>query len=442
MALRILVVDDHAATRRGILSILAKRVDWNVCGEATDGIEAIARAKELHPDAILMDVSMPHMDGLQAARELRRYLPTVKIVIVSENEPSVVRQQAHQVHADAYVEKNRLAQQLIPSISTLFPEATPESKPEAIPDHANPTDNSREGVAGWLEGGGEMGELIRKTDWTQTPLGATTSWSPALRMIVKFLLANRFPQLLWWGPEFCSVYNDAYIPILGTKHPWALGRPVREVWNEIWHVLKPLIETPFSGGPATWMEDIPLEINRRGFLEETHFTIAYSPVPDESVPGAIGGVLATVHEITEKVVGERRVRALRDLGARSVEPKSAGKLASLSGKRSRCIHEIFLSFFCICWTKSKRMPGWSAVLAQRKEIEAAPNCWSSVYAPRTRRGRCPRCLQLKTFSWWRTSMASSAGFPGVRGRTRLPAQLSCQFVPTFNIILPDSWLWG
>mgnify|MGYP001162074420 CR=1 FL=1 len=168
-----------------------------------------------------------------------------------------------------------------------------------------------------------MGELIRKTDWARTPLGPTTSWSPALRMIVKFLLANRFPQLLWWGSEFCSVYNDAYIPILGTKHPWALGRPVSEVWNEIWHVLKPLIETPFSGGPATWMEDIPLELKRRGFFEETHFTIAYSPVPDESVPGGIGGVLATVHEITEKVVGERRVRALRDLGARSVEPKSA-----------------------------------------------------------------------------------------------------------------------
>jgi PAS domain S-box-containing protein len=174
-----------------------------------------------------------------------------------------------------------------------------------------------------FEGGGEMAARMAALDWTSTPLGPTANWSPALRMIVKFLLANRFPQLLWWGPEFCSIYNDAYIPILGTKHPWALGRPVREVWNEIWQVLKPLIETPFSGGPATWMEDIPLEINRRGFFEETHFTIAYSPVPDESIPGAIGGVLATVHEITEKVVGERRVRALRDLGARSVEPKSA-----------------------------------------------------------------------------------------------------------------------
>jgi signal transduction histidine kinase/FixJ family two-component response regulator len=187
-------------------------------------------------------------------------------------------------------------------------------------------DLSRKGlgprVFAWLQGGGQMGELLRNTEWAQTRLGPAANWSPALRMIVKFLLANRFPQLLWWGPEFCSVYNDAYIPILGTKHPWALGQPVSEVWHEIWDVLKPLIETPFCGGPATWMEDIPLEINRRGFFEETHFTIAYSPVPDESVPSGIGGVLATVHEITEKVVGERRVLALRDLGARSVEPKS------------------------------------------------------------------------------------------------------------------------
>ena len=316
MALRILVVDDHEAARRGIASILAKHPDWHVCGEAADGVEAIARAKELRPDAVLMDVSMPKMDGLDASRALRRELPGTKIVLISQNYLSVVCQQAAQVQADAYLGKEALAAQLIPSIEKLFARLLPQ-------EHGDPlSGGDSEEVSAWLQGGGEMGKLIRATDWTQTPLGPSTSWSPALRMIVRFLLANRFPQLLWWGPEFCSVYNDAYIPILGTKHPWALGRPVSEVWNEIWDVLKPLIETPFSGGPATWMEDIPLEINRRGFLEETHFTIAYSPVPDESVPGGIGGVLATVHEITEKVVGERRVCALRDLGARSVEPKS------------------------------------------------------------------------------------------------------------------------
>src|SRR6478672_1650546 len=135
----------------------------------------------------------------------------------------------------------------------------------------------------WLQRGGEMGALIRSLDWSATPIGAMDSWSPALRMMVQFLLANRFPMLLWWGPQYISIYNDPYRPILGNKHPWALGQPVSACWNEIWHILQPLIDTPFNGGPATWNEDIALEINRHGFIEETHFTIAYSPVPDETV---------------------------------------------------------------------------------------------------------------------------------------------------------------
>jgi len=166
----------------------------------------------------------------------------------------------------------------------------------------------------FLAGGGEMGALMRATDWSQTSLGPVESWSPTLRMMVSFLLANRFPLLLWWGPHYVSIYNDAYRPILGKKHPRSIGQPVRECWSEIWHILKPLIDAPFNGGPATWMEDLELEIERSDFAEETHFTVAYSPVPDETAPRGIGGVLATVHEITEKVVGERRVVVLRDLG--------------------------------------------------------------------------------------------------------------------------------
>jgi PAS domain S-box-containing protein len=167
-----------------------------------------------------------------------------------------------------------------------------------------------------------MGELIRAHDWSETPLGPIDGWSLSLRTMVSFMLANRFPLLLWWGPEYISIYNDPYRPVLGAKHPWALGKPVRECWSEIWDVLRPLIDAPFHGGPATWSDDLSLELNRHGFLEETHFTVAYSPVPDESAPTGIGGVLATVHEITEKVVGERRITALRDLGTRSAESKS------------------------------------------------------------------------------------------------------------------------
>ena len=128
-----------------------------------------------------------------------------------------------------------------------------------------------------------------------------------LRIMVRLLLANRLPILLWWGPDYIQLYNDAYRPIPGTKHPRSMGQPTRECWPEIWHVIGPLVDTPFNGGPATWMEDIFLEINRHGFVEETHFTLAYSPVPDRNAPRGIGGVLATVYETTEKVVGERRV---------------------------------------------------------------------------------------------------------------------------------------
>jgi PAS domain S-box-containing protein len=177
---------------------------------------------------------------------------------------------------------------------------------------------------------GEMGELVRSLDWSATPLRAPENWSPALRTTVRIVLANRFPQLLWWGPDYISIYNDAYRPILGRKHPWALGKPVRDCWSEIWDILKPLIDTPFKGGPATWSEDIELQINRSGFIEETHFTVAYSAVPDDTASGGIGGVLATVHEITEKVVGQRRITVLRDLGARTAEARTAEEACAIS----------------------------------------------------------------------------------------------------------------
>jgi PAS domain S-box-containing protein len=183
--------------------------------------------------------------------------------------------------------------------------------------------------------GGEMARRIRELDWAKTPLGHIDKWTPALRMMVRFVLSNRFPMLLWWGPQYVSIYNDPYCPILGAKHPWALGQPVSECWKEIWHILRPLIDTPFHGGPATWNDDIQLEINRHGFVEETHFTIAYSPVPDETFPGGIGGVLATVHEITGKVVGDRRVLVLRDLGTQSAKARSTEEACALAAQSLR-----------------------------------------------------------------------------------------------------------
>ena len=79
----------------------------------------------------------------------------------------------------------------------------------------------------FLSGGGEMGALMRAHDWTQSPLGPPAQWPDSLKMAVSICLNSRFPMVLWWGPEFIMLYNDAWRPILGAaKHPKGLGRPV------------------------------------------------------------------------------------------------------------------------------------------------------------------------------------------------------------------------
>ena len=171
--------------------------------------------------------------------------------------------------------------------------------------------------------GGQMGSLMRSFDWASTQLGAPEGWSPTLQTMTRLLLSNSFPMLLWWGPDFIQLYNDAYVPVLGDKHPHrALGKPFRECWSEVYDVLGPLAEVPYQGGPSTWIEDIPVELNRYSFKEEAHFTISYSPVPDPTAPRGIGGVIAIVHEISAKIVGDRHLLALRDLASKSGEAKS------------------------------------------------------------------------------------------------------------------------
>jgi signal transduction histidine kinase len=225
----------------------------------------------------------------------------------------------------------------------------------------------------------KMVRLIAEKDWSQTPVGAAENWSPALRTIVSMLLANRFPLLLWWGPDYIQFYNDAYRPIPGAKHPNSLGQPARECWPEIWHILKPLIDTPFHGGPPTWIEDFELEPHRSEFPEETHFTVAYSPVPDDTAPSGIGGVLATVHEITTKVIGERRLSLLRELATRATQGRTAEEACSIAA-------EIFSQYpkdlpFSILYLmdnehKHARLVGFAGVPS--KEAAAHPASPSSI----------------------------------------------------------------
>lgn len=144
----------------------------------------------------------------------------------------------------------------------------------------------------WIPDRGDMSKLVRAKDWPKTPLGPIAGWSPALQAATNIVLANRMPMFLGWGPDLISIYNDACVPILATKHPSALGLPMRECWSDVWNVLEPLILTPLRGGPSTWSEDLELAVYRGNSIERAHFTVSYSPVPDATAPSGIGGVLA------------------------------------------------------------------------------------------------------------------------------------------------------
>jgi len=169
-------------------------------------------------------------------------------------------------------------------------------------------------------GGGEMGAIMRATDWSATRLGPVDTWPRSLRTMLGVILGSRFPMLLWWGPDLLHLYNDAYRPILRDKHPASLVAPAAEVWAEVWDVAGPMARSVQEGGPATWTEDLQLFITSGAMAEETYFTFSYSPVPGDD--GRVGGLLNTVQETTAKVQGERQIRMLRDLAARAVQAKS------------------------------------------------------------------------------------------------------------------------
>ncbi len=164
-------------------------------------------------------------------------------------------------------------------------------------------------------GGGEMGRRMRAHDWTATPLGPVSGWPQSLKTAVRIMLGSRYPMYIWWGRELVNLYNDGYLPMLGKRHPAALGQPAAVVWSEIWDTIGPQTDAVLSEGRATWNEERLLVLERNGYPEETYFTFAYSPVPADD--GGVGGVFCALTEDTQRVLGQRRLRTLRELSARA-----------------------------------------------------------------------------------------------------------------------------
>ncbi|MEO7799949.1 MAG: ATP-binding protein [Opitutaceae bacterium] len=147
-----------------------------------------------------------------------------------------------------------------------------------------------------------------------------------------------------WGPKRIYLYNDAYAPIVGAKHPAALARGYPEVWPEIWDTIRPILEQVELTGVSSWSDNLLLVLQRHGFNEECYFAFSFAPVRVED--GSVGGVFTAITETTAQIVGERRLRVLRELGAAATDSRTIEGAIELAARVvAQCSHDVPFALF-------------------------------------------------------------------------------------------------
>ncbi len=180
----------------------------------------------------------------------------------------------------------------------------------------------------FLLGGGEMGARMRELDWSKTSLGLAQHWPQSLKTAVRIMLTSRQPMFVWWGDELINLYNDPYKAIIGGKHPKALGQPASHVWREIWDQVGPRAESAMLKNEGTYDEALLLIMERNGYPEETYYTFSYSPVPNDQ--GETGGIICANTDDTQRIIGERQLKLLRELATRTADARTFDQACTLT----------------------------------------------------------------------------------------------------------------
>ncbi|MGG5258292.1 GAF and ANTAR domain-containing protein [Phycicoccus avicenniae] len=157
----------------------------------------------------------------------------------------------------------------------------------------------------------ETSALARATDWARTPLGDPSAWSSELSAAIRTVMPASIPMLLWWGPQLVQVYNDAYRPICGVKHPRSMGQPAAECWPEAWAELGPRVGRVVGLGESDHEQALLLFLERYGYVEETYWRYSFSPV--RSMDGEVLGVFVATTEVTATEVERYRLAAVHEL---------------------------------------------------------------------------------------------------------------------------------
>jgi len=218
---------------------------------------------------------------------------------------------------------------------------------------------------------GGMRRLIAQFDWAKTPLGPRATWSPSLGLAVELILASGFPMTVRWGPDLVMIYNDAYAPLLGPRHPAVLGQPVREVWPEIKDELEPLSLAILRGERGSFFAvDHPWPLQRHGLSEDAQFTLSYSPIPDPTAPNGIGGLLTIADETTGRARNERMLRVLTDRLEQEVQQRTRERDRIWQVSEDLLGVSTFEGYFTSVNPAWTQLLGWSADEIKRMHVGA------------------------------------------------------------------------
>lgn len=181
----------------------------------------------------------------------------------------------------------------------------------------------------FLSNGGEMEKLIRAFNWSKTTLGPLESWPTSLKHAVNLCLMSSFPTLIYAGPQLITLYNEAFIPICGNKHPpQTLGLPAKEAWSEIWPVIEPLLKEVIDNKKPLAKEDSLFLIDRKGFLEENYFTFSYIPIG--LAEEKLEGIFISIIDTTERVIHTRHSQTTKALEVCKGQAKTVAEACSLT----------------------------------------------------------------------------------------------------------------
>jgi signal transduction histidine kinase len=283
---RILIADDHELVRQGLRALLAARPAWEVCGEAADGVEAIEKAAQLQPDIVLLDVSMPHLGGLEAAPLICRQSPASQIVIVSQHDPAEMLPSALEAGACGFVSKSDLGSTLLSLIESLVQPASPRA------DENHTEQSERQRAESVLLEQRQLLELVRQrsaqfeTLLDQAPIGVfLLGGNLRIRQVNPVARPSFGPFVDLVGRDYCEVLREIRNPEYAAKvlrifrHTLATGEshhaiepsPPRHSSSATeyydWRVDR--IPLPEGGhGVVCYFRNVSVEVQARAALQE------------------------------------------------------------------------------------------------------------------------------------------------------------------------------